>query len=662
MTYYYLSFWLRFFLFLFIIIAGLFSLSNYVKTLKRSYLNFGILFILFFCKDVILFYTGWFIPGAEPGGSLLFFKLLFETVLLILFFWNYSSHISNMNSIGKAIQLLALVSVTALSIATLFTERVGVVMAINSVMLVYILFMFVWTIRYQASYYYKELIGRGTYFTIIYIALSILGIYFSLSIVFDFLYLPFFVLFFMICSILFILMSFRPYFKVKDKIEFNRKENRLILDMINRVSYLQTANREFEVLMKTILSSLITSIHAHSGALFFYNKDTGVLQAGAVEGMFPPPHPVKGHMKTKTDYIIKKIKSTKVAPGETYIGQVAQSREPLIIAKPQQFHDYPELVESASGLVELESLVAFPLQLQDQLLGVIVVLSEQDRPFSESDINIIQTFSDQAALTINNVRLYNEFLEKQKTEKELEVAGFIQQNLFPKKMPDLQNLSVFTYCRSAKMMGGDYYDIIDFGKDRTGIFICDVVGKGVPAAMIMVMIRTILRTISRENMSPDKIIELVNKNLHAQSHSQDTFATVFYMLYDDKSRKLIYSNAGHSPLLIYNNKGGVFEELDTEGIPIGITEESEYGVGQRTLKDGDVLVLYTDGITEAKDKHKNFYGEERFKDFIKTHVEKPTQELGNMIIEDINHFAEDVEQHDDQTLILVKCGEKKKNS
>jgi sigma-B regulation protein RsbU (phosphoserine phosphatase) len=658
MTYYYLSFWLRFFLFLFSITAALFSISNYIKTVKRSFLLFAILLTCFFCKDIFLFYTGFFIPGTTVTGIPIVVKLLLESTLLVLFFWNYSYHVKSSSPFLVTVQVLALLAVSAISISIFFIEDPGGLrLAWNVVLIGYLVFMLLWTIRYQVSYYYKEWIGRGTYFSIIYVAISLLILYYSLSIVFPFLYLPFYAMFSMVSSIMFMLMSYRPFFRLKERYDLTIKENRLILDMINQVSFLLTANREFEEVMKTILTSLNKAIHAHSGALFYYDQEAGVLKAGAVEGMYPPVHPVKGHMKTKTDYIIKKIKATKVAPGETYIGEVAQSREPLIL-HTGDFDRYPELVESAGGLVELESMLTFPLMLQDQLLGVISVLSEHGRRFSENDIGIMKTFSDQAALTINNVRLYNEFLEKQKTEKELEVAGYIQQNLFPTKNPMLNNLEIYTYCQSAKIMGGDYYDIIDFGNGRTGIFICDVVGKGVPAAMIMVMIRTILRTISREKMAPNKIIEQINKNLFAQSHSQDTFATVFYMLYDDSTRKLFYSNGGHSPLLVYNQEGNEFEVLDTDGLPIGITDESNYGMGQRVLKDNDILVLYTDGITEAKDNKKAFYGEERFQDFIRNNSSKSADEIGNMVIADINKFAEGVDQHDDQTLILIKCSPK----
>jgi serine phosphatase RsbU (regulator of sigma subunit)/catechol 2,3-dioxygenase-like lactoylglutathione lyase family enzyme len=246
---------------------------------------------------------------------------------------------------------------------------------------------------------------------------------------------------------------------------------------------------------------------------------------------------------------------------------------------------------------------------------------------------------------------------KQQAERlaahELEIAKHVQSRLFPQVLPPLNTLEYAGVCIQARKVGGDYYDFLDLGHDRFGFVIADISGKGIAAALLMANLQANLRslcTIARTQ--PDHLLRSVNQ-LFCESTSDGAFATLFFGEYNDSARLLRYANCGHLPALLLRVDGSV-THLDATATVLGIFKKWDCEVGECQLSPGDILALYTDGITESFDASGDEFGESRLLESLRRHRAPPPQTALVNIVDEVLHFTP-LEQHDDITLILAKC-------
>jgi len=253
-------------------------------------------------------------------------------------------------------------------------------------------------------------------------------------------------------------------------------------------------------------------------------------------------------------------------------------------------------------------------------------------------------------------------IEKERYEEQLEIARAIQVNLLPEKFPELNEISIAAFYKAAKGVGGDYYDVMHLkDKNKISSIIADVSGKGVPAALVMVMIRTIFHSTSKFVNTPDMAIAGINSGVTGRL-SADKFATVFAFHYNYKTGVMEYSNGAHNPLLVYKAKTGEILELDTEGVPVGITEDAKFGLKTLQLENNDIMVMTTDGITEAMNINQEMFRASKLKEVIKKNASLSATEIKDSIIKDVDAFVGDAEQHDDMTLVVFKVNTINSNS
>lgn len=441
------------------------------------------------------------------------------------------------------------------------------------------------------------------------------------------------------------------YKKLNDTIKHLKFEREIFLTLLHKVGKGLTAEANFDTILELILDYSIEVINCKAAALLLVSPNKKYLTVKYIHGLYPPIEKVEGYATTKEKFLVEKFKSEKIPIGETYLGEVAQSGEPLLITDAI---NNKKIVQTAKGLMDIKTLIVVPLKFKDEVIGVVTYCNkEEGGPFTDNEFSIAQTLSEQAAITLNNFRLYNELLGKQRDERELEIAGEIQTNLLPKETPAIPSLDMFAYNKPAKGVGGDYYDFVNFNNENLAVIMADVAGKGVPAALVMVMIRTTLHNILRPNLKPSSIVNYLNKFLCVES-TKDRYATMFYFLLNIKNKKLIYSNAAHGPLLLYRKAENNFQLLDTPGLPIGVAEDQKYEQGIIKLQNGDIVLLYTDGITEAMNEKRNQFSLDKVKSIIKENAKKKAGEIGTIIKEQIDEFIGEAPQHDDQTLILLK--------
>jgi sigma-B regulation protein RsbU (phosphoserine phosphatase) len=203
-------------------------------------------------------------------------------------------------------------------------------------------------------------------------------------------------------------------------------------------------------------------------------------------------------------------------------------------------------------------------------------------------------------------------------------------------------------------VGGDYFDYIDIDENRVGALISDVSGKGVPASLVMVMIRTVfISYISRGDVQCSSVVKAINDSLSAD-FAIDKFATLFFMIYDRSAEEIAFSNAGHGPLFCYKSSLNACSISKLEGMPIGIMEDAEYQQAKVKLSRGDIVVLYTDGITEMRNSEKEEYGRLRLQKLLISNAGLNADEITEKIVKDVDDFRGEVPPHDDMTVLVLK--------
>jgi serine phosphatase RsbU (regulator of sigma subunit)/predicted enzyme related to lactoylglutathione lyase len=246
-----------------------------------------------------------------------------------------------------------------------------------------------------------------------------------------------------------------------------------------------------------------------------------------------------------------------------------------------------------------------------------------------------------------------ELESERRIAQELEIAKQVQARLFPQMLPRLRTLDYSGVCVQARQVGGDYYDFLDLGRERAGLVIGDISGKGIAAALLMANLQANLRSQSAIALDqPQRLLRSVNQ-LFYENTADNAYATLFFAEYDDKARCLRYANCGHlSPLLLRSDNA--LERLDSTCTVLGLFKEWDCSIEERQIFPGDTLVLYTDGVSESLNDAEEEFGEQRLIEALRRHRELSSEALLAAIIEELQRFSAR-EQHDDITLIVAKC-------
>jgi len=410
---------------------------------------------------------------------------------------------------------------------------------------------------------------------------------------------------------------------------------------------------EMDKVLDFVVKSAVKATNADGGAVFLVDEFEDVLRVKAVEGDFPPPYQVPPKVKLKISNLANYFQSTPIPLNKTIVGECAMTRTGIHI---RDTRDDERMAQNAHlDQIYIASIILVPLMQGNKVFGVLAVVSRRGNYlFSADHYSQIRTFADYTSLTINSLFTYLQLLEKQEMEREVGIAAEIQGQLLPSRLPRVSSISLAAYSLPAKGVSGDYYDVINIRKGHILLAVCDVAGKGIPASLVMVMIRTIIHLVAHQpSMTVSRILDIVNWGI-AGKVSLDRFATVALLTYDFAQHRLEYSNAAHHPLLIYRASLKAFETLDTEGIPIGLEKKTKYNQINTVLQPGDIVVLYTDGIIEAMNDRGQQYSFEALQQVIQSHCDLPPEKLKRAIIEDMNSFVGKAKQHDDQTFLLMK--------
>lgn len=436
--------------------------------------------------------------------------------------------------------------------------------------------------------------------------------------------------------------------------EVTREYINSIFHFMENIGTAMTARLDVEQVLDYVLESIISSTPADAGAALLVDEYQDVLKVRSVRGFYPPPYEVPQVAVTKTGGIERYFRSTPIALGETILGEAVTRGEPIHIRNAAL--DPRMTINQRDDALYVSSIIILPLVVEDRILGVMsVVCRTLGTYFDDNDFDRCRVFAKYASLTLENLNTYIEILEKREIEQEVGIAAEIQQKLVPTRVPSFGGSEIAAYTQPARGVSGDYFDVIPLnGSGKCALVICDVAGKGVPASLVMVMIRTIIHLIASDKRSAKAMVTWINRGIAGQIDI-DRFATLSVVTFDPETRSLTYANAAHHPALVLRSASGQVEKLDTEGLPIGLERQGDYGETTTTLQPGDLVMLYTDGIVEALNAKNEQYDEERlFKAFLE-HGDKPPSTIVEAIKSDVQEFVGGAKQHDDQTLLVLKA-------
>jgi phosphoserine phosphatase RsbU/P len=304
--------------------------------------------------------------------------------------------------------------------------------------------------------------------------------------------------------------------------------------------------------------------------------------------------------------------------------------------------------------VGVRSLIAAPLLDDRGALGMMVLGSRVAvRAFREEDLELLVPLASVAAMRIRNIALAEEAAERRRLEEEIALARRIQVALLPDSLPDVPGYEIHGGNIPSRGVSGDYYEVVNRLDGRETVFlVADVSGKGIAAALLTASVEALSVAPIEDGKAPDVIFDRVSRQLYERT-PPEKYATGFIAVLERERGTLRYCNAGHCPTLVLSGKDGV-EWLGTNGPPLGLLPGSTYTAGSIDLRVGDVVVFYTDGITEANDPAEEEYGRERLAAICGKHRDKPLDEIARLLEEDLDGFANGEPYADDRTLVMLR--------
>jgi len=313
----------------------------------------------------------------------------------------------------------------------------------------------------------------------------------------------------------------------------------------------------------------------------------------------------------------------------------------------------------AMNFEALHASLMVPLVFQDQVIGSLNLGEKKSGKFyTREDIDLLRTLANQGAVAIENARLFQENLEKQRMEEELAIARDLQTSMLPATCPEIEGFEIAATSIPAREVGGDFFDFIEMGEGKVGFVIGDVTGKSVSGALVMSASRSVFRMLSEEELTVGEIMNRANRRTKKDIKS-GMFVALLYAVIDARDQILSLSSAGQTQPIHVSAETGESSLVETEGdtFPLGILEDADYQETRVELTPGDKVVFYTDGIVEAMNEQEEIFGFDRLLDVVRGTRSMGAESLLKEIMDQVNEFAGDAAQHDDLTVIVLSVGE-----
>jgi sigma-B regulation protein RsbU (phosphoserine phosphatase) len=424
------------------------------------------------------------------------------------------------------------------------------------------------------------------------------------------------------------------------KLQKLEEENQRLIRAVEELAILNDLARSISAslnsheIIQTVIRRSLRAIHAEQGVITLIEQKAD--------------EPTKTFVRTMES----SVDHEKFHLDQNLLGWMYLNKKPIIVNKPDEDDRFSGVKWDES----IHSLLCVPLITKGSLKGVLTVYNKKGTDvFTEDDQRLLSIIASQSAQVIENARLHEEELLLQRMKEQLDLARTIQIDLLPKSPPVIEGYDIAGSSIPAQIVGGDYFDFVITDDSHLVLCLGDVSGKGLPAALLMANVQATIRGISLVAMSPKDCIQRSNKLL-SQSISPEKFVTLFYSVLDIDNHQLIFTNAGQdNPFLLHKTKE--HQRLKSGGPPLGIIPNFNFEQETVQINPGDLLIIYSDGITDAMNKDQVLFGEERFKQVIETNKNVASKELMDRIHDAIYNFIGTTPQMDDITLVIVKRNE-----
>lgn len=338
---------------------------------------------------------------------------------------------------------------------------------------------------------------------------------------------------------------------------------------------------------------------------------------------------------------------------ETYIGRAFLTNA-VTVANDTDFLDKPLTAQ----IIHREGIKSFahaPITIEGEPIGVLSAFSRTVKGiFTDEFIELFQSVAGQVGIAWRNASQTERLIAAREQERELQIAKTIQLSLLPSTVPAIAGVGLAGLCVPAKQVGGDYYDFLQRGEMGLDLLIADVSGHNIGAALLMAEARTFIQAKVQDITSPSQLMQLINEFFYDDLSRAELFITMFFLQFDASTGKLRYASAGHNPPLVYRPDSTTCERLDAEGLILGVRRSFTYEEKTATLNPGDILLLYTDGITEAENLDGEFFGEERLCSLMNEQNDQPPAAIIDNILHQVRIFTGQQAFNDDVSMVILK--------
>jgi sigma-B regulation protein RsbU (phosphoserine phosphatase) len=405
------------------------------------------------------------------------------------------------------------------------------------------------------------------------------------------------------------------------------------LSSLSEIGRLAASELDWEEMLKTITGKTKAVLDVDACSVYILDQHQHELVLIATDGL---PASVVGR---------------RIRVGEGITGHVAQTRAAAAVEDATKDPRSTSYSSTSRRRSVYQSILSMPLMAQDRLIGVIDVRTFKPKRWAQSDTHFLSIIAGQVAGIIEKDKFRMEI------SRELEAAMYIQTKLLPESMPEIDGYDLAALIVPNREVGGDYYDFIQLDEGRLGIVIADVSGKGIGAAILMATTRGLVNAYARRESGTKNIASGINHVL-LDCTDPDKFVTMFYGILNPKTRFFTYTNAGHNYPFVYRARTGKTQALEAGGMVLGLMKDSEYSERKVRLSSGDVLVFYSDGLTEARNTDGELFGVERLHETVHEYLEKNSgktsaQDLLNWIYEAVSDFSSGIPLADDLTIVVL---------
>lgn len=454
----------------------------------------------------------------------------------------------------------------------------------------------------------------------------------------------------------------RRLVRVDEEKQMLQQERQIVVEFMHSLVEAIGEGVDRPELFRRIVRAAILSTGALSACLF-ERIDGDRLRGAAVEGLFPPTRPLsagsRDKLATRAKFIEQVLKSETFEMGDGLIGSVARSGKAVLIEDASQdpriaLHDDPALA--------VRSMIVAPILFRNRVLGVLAVANPADgMSFNETDFSLVVSLAEQAAMAIHNTDLMALQLEKSRIDFDLSLASNIQGMLLPHKYPEDLRMDIAACYQPAQKIGGDLYNFFALDENRFGVAIADVSGKGVPASLLMAICQTQMRHFAQANQSPAAVLRAINAEMEGEVQ-EHMFVTAIYGVIDLEKNTFTFARAGHELPLIVRSGGEhghpSARYLGGEGMALGMVPAEVFDCVMSEVEipfePGDIVILYTDGVTEATGSEDQEFSSNRLADVALTLRDRSAADINAGILASVERFSGTRRLADDFTIVTVK--------